>query len=331
MIRYTSEVLFLLALSFSLLPSQARAGFLYVDPSGVTPGGQTAYTTIQAAVNAAPANSTIIVDPGNYTENVTINQQGIILDGAQSGINPVPGRSGAESVLNGTITVTAANVTVDGFTVNNNSQYGTSPINLNAQADIATVAVNSVIQNNIVFNTTLIATGNNPIDILIGPITTGNPNITPLPLNGLVQNNVVQGNNGNIGIDHTTGTTVQGNLVNASANQFGTAIDIYYSDNNSILNNEINNAPASTSPWYFSAIKLRGAQGNLVESNYGYLDGQPPIQELEGSSNNTILNNDLSPFAAPVPEPASAVLLLTAMVPFFAITTRSGWHKRRGR
>ena len=68
----------------------------------------------------------------------------------------------------------------------------------------------------------------------------------------------------------------------------------------------------------------------MVENNYGYLDGQPAIQELEGSSNNTILNNDLSPNAAPVPEPASTVLLLSAMMPFFAITTGAGWHKRRG-
>ena len=39
-----------------------------VDPSAA----DGAYTTIQAAINAAPSNSTIFVKPGTYTENLTI-------------------------------------------------------------------------------------------------------------------------------------------------------------------------------------------------------------------------------------------------------------------
>jgi hypothetical protein len=53
----------------------------------------------------------------------------------------------------------------------------------------------------------------------------------------------------------------------------------------------INNAPTPTSPWYFSAIRLRGSHGNLVGYNQGSGNGQPPIQEAEGSSGNTIFNN----------------------------------------
>jgi len=58
-----TKTLLFLALCFSFWCCNARAGFLYADQSGASPGGQTASTTIQAAVNGTPANGTIIVVP----------------------------------------------------------------------------------------------------------------------------------------------------------------------------------------------------------------------------------------------------------------------------
>src|ERR1700757_4857130 len=78
---------------FLLWLASANASPIYVDPSGKGPGGVFAYTTIQAGVNAASAGTTIIVDPGTYNENVTINMAGLILQGAEAGVNPVHGRN----------------------------------------------------------------------------------------------------------------------------------------------------------------------------------------------------------------------------------------------
>jgi hypothetical protein len=112
-------------LALELLEDRTVLSTLFVDPSGRTPVGQVAYMTIQAAVNAAAAIDTIRVDPGSYTENVTIpvNDSGLTLDGAQNGVNPVPGRQGPESILNGSMTANASGVTIDGFTVSSAANW----------------------------------------------------------------------------------------------------------------------------------------------------------------------------------------------------------------
>ncbi len=54
---------------------------------GVCKTGLTSFSTIQAAVNAAPAGSTIDVCPGTYPEQVTINAKSLTLIGVLSGTN----------------------------------------------------------------------------------------------------------------------------------------------------------------------------------------------------------------------------------------------------
>src|SRR5947207_3723298 len=49
-------------------------------------GRATGYSTIQAAVNAAPTAATVTVDAGTYPELVTINKT-LTLQGAQAGID----------------------------------------------------------------------------------------------------------------------------------------------------------------------------------------------------------------------------------------------------
>src|SRR5437762_1667229 len=71
-------------LGLELLEDRTLLSTLFVDPSGLTPAGKTAYTTIQAAVNAASAGDLVLVDPGSYRENVTIppHDGGLTLKGA---------------------------------------------------------------------------------------------------------------------------------------------------------------------------------------------------------------------------------------------------------
>src|SRR5688572_22770565 len=87
------------------------------------------HPTIQAAVNDVACDP-IDVAPGNYPENVVIPRS-LTLNGAQAGNSYVTRVSGGplESTVSGiitvgssaTITISAADVTVDGFTLKNNT------------------------------------------------------------------------------------------------------------------------------------------------------------------------------------------------------------------
>jgi hypothetical protein len=135
------------------------------DPDGGGPAmnfGCDSFATIQAAVNAVPAGGTIIVAAGNYIENPSVNKS-VSIRGANFGVAGA-GVRGPESIVrtNGNqvavFGVTAANVTIDGFTIDGddpgitgialasgddtNSSYGVRP---------TTAAVNNLnVSNNII-------------------------------------------------------------------------------------------------------------------------------------------------------------------------------------
>ncbi|HKP73226.1 MAG TPA: hypothetical protein VJT82_09840, partial [Pyrinomonadaceae bacterium] len=112
-----------------------------------------AHTTIGAAVTAANVGDEIKVCAGSYPETVTVNKR-LTLSGAQAGVDArtrsVP--PAQESILNapgGSLSITASNVTVDGFTV---QEASTSPLGVG----IALAAnrsghriVNNIIRDNI--------------------------------------------------------------------------------------------------------------------------------------------------------------------------------------
>jgi hypothetical protein len=89
-----------------------------------------AYPTIQSAVTA-PACTTVKVAPGAFTENVTIARS-LTLLGARAGQDARARRGGGESVVNGgthaNFTITADNVTIDGFTLNGPADQGTAAL-----------------------------------------------------------------------------------------------------------------------------------------------------------------------------------------------------------
>jgi len=80
------------------------------------------YGTIQDAIDAASEGDSVSVVPGPFTENVVINKS-IDFKGYQTGDNPVNGRTGRETILDGGTTSTiivsqgTENVTIDGFTI----------------------------------------------------------------------------------------------------------------------------------------------------------------------------------------------------------------------
>jgi hypothetical protein len=91
------------------------AATLFVDPASTNPA---VFHTIQAAVNAAAAGSTIKVAPGTYNEDVTVSKPVAILGGQVL----MTGESGPSIVQYQTtgFTVSANNVEIKRFTIESN-------------------------------------------------------------------------------------------------------------------------------------------------------------------------------------------------------------------
>lgn len=86
---------------------------------------QQTFTTIQEAINAASPGNTIIVSPGLYYEQITIDKP-LTLLGAQACKNPVDGgRFGGESTIDSqfSVTIAASDIVFNGFEVRN-FRYG---------------------------------------------------------------------------------------------------------------------------------------------------------------------------------------------------------------
>lgn len=110
----------------------------------------TANQGIQAALNAAASGDTVLVTPGAYTENLTINQP-VSLKGPNAGINPNTGTRGPEAALTGQVQEFASDVTVDGLSFTDPSYSG--PTIKAIQVYSAGPAISNIaIKNNIFAN-----------------------------------------------------------------------------------------------------------------------------------------------------------------------------------
>ncbi|MBU2668372.1 right-handed parallel beta-helix repeat-containing protein [Actinoplanes bogorensis] len=103
----------------------------------------TTYPTIQSAVNAT-ACRTVRVAPGTYAENVSITRP-VEVDGAQAG-QDARSRRGRESTLTGNFTISANDVTIDGFTINGPAGGGTAALIMQNSNSGETI------QNNVINN-----------------------------------------------------------------------------------------------------------------------------------------------------------------------------------
>jgi parallel beta-helix repeat protein len=98
----------------------------------------TPWLTIQHAVDTVPAESTINVAAGTYTETVAVNKQ-VTLLGANHDVDPAGSTDrGDESVIVGQVTITADDATVNGFKMTSSyicAGY-TSALNVNISYNI---------------------------------------------------------------------------------------------------------------------------------------------------------------------------------------------------
>ena len=222
------------------------------------------YPTIQAAVNVA-ACTTVNVAAGTYAENVSI-AHALALKGAQAGVD-ARGTRGAESTINGgagaAITVTADNVTVDGFTLGGPVSQGS--------AAIVMMGANSgeTIQNTIVNNPGRAASFNTSVTTfrqnrVVNVATSGDgfqANTSPVHDVTIANNAFGGATAANYNADITI---IEGNknivVTGNSSSRDGTLVALFKTNGALVAGNTVAGDPSS------SAIYVGGADTNVTVS-----------------------------------------------------------------
>jgi hypothetical protein len=258
-------------------------------PAVLAVGSGEQYPTIQGAVNAANPGDTILVDAGTYPELVSVNKS-LTIDGAQHGIDART-RSGPESSVDGAVNgnnrttsfyITANNVTIDGFTVRDQSdpnQFGAGIV---------------------------MSSGTSGVDILNNIITN---NAMGIYANSggasLIQHNLFDGNNtvldGNNNPEPAGGSSIYSELTNhltIDANEFknqtqnnpvifaATAAGVHQSLR--FTNNSLDNSVAA------SAVYCVGIAGGVFSGNSITTEGNATGIRLGGADSNiSITDNNI--------------------------------------
>ena len=253
---------------------------LFVNPTGS--GG--AFTSIQAAVNAAQAGDTIVVAPGTYHEQVNVNKP-LTLEGAQAGVD-ARSHSGPESVVDGNngttpFEISASNVTLDGFTVQGETSANVFGAGVYITPGVSgTTIENDIIQNNIV-GLFLANTGASPAVITQnlfrnnnqpGPASGQGIYTDQFTAGGPVSNVVINNNsfvgNQNAGIDvSSTDTAHPDSNWTISGNSFdsnGRGILLFNTTASVLTENSITNTTTPTDGGRSVAIGLYGNDSNLT-------------------------------------------------------------------
>jgi len=286
--------LLLLILATFLLLNGASARVVNLNTTGE-------FDTIQAAVDNASDGHHLIVNEGDYTENVLLNKT---LTLTANGTVTVNANDTNKPVFN----VTAHNTQIRGFTIingshgicldsSNNSIISNNTITSKDTGILLEYSDNCTISNNTVVNNDKVGihlheSGTN---IIINNMVTGNNwdgiglgGIGGRSSNNIIINNLVTSN----GVGVNLATNVRGNIINnniiTNNRVFGMVLG-EYAPNTSITNNNISNNNGS-------GIYLYGSDSctisnNTITNNNGsgiYLYGSDSCT----ISNNTITNNE---------------------------------------
>ncbi len=195
------------------------------------------YTGIQLAVDNATAFDTILVDSGKYNESVNITRP-LTLRGNETGTGPPvidPGTPG----VNTAITLSADNITLDGF-VARNARAGVHITGSNATLRNITATQNDVgisldssrrnritraeVYNNTNDGITLVSSSDTTIDLSRVHANSGTGIIGEGSANLTLTNNVIDFHRGyGLYLKNSAGNTVSGN--NLSTNDYGIALE----------------------------------------------------------------------------------------------------------
>jgi hypothetical protein len=277
----------------AIAPSgQSRAALSVGGPTCNVPAD---YPTIQAAVTA-PVCATINVAPGSYTENVVI-ARALTLRGAQAGHDARAPRGG-ESVINGglgpDVTISANNVTVDGFTLNGPVSSGTAAIVMQ------TANSGETIKNNIVNNPGRAASITTSNTVFYQNLVKSTPTATDgFQANSTPVQNVLLADNtfgGATAANYNADITIiEGNsnivVTGNKSNGDGTLIALFKTNHALVAGNTVKGDPNA------SAIFIGGGNSNiLVDCNtVSSASSGVNVTDIIGSPNSavTIIGNNL--------------------------------------
>ena len=213
------------------------------------------YSTIQAAINDANESDTVYVHSDTYNENIVINKT-ITITGEGSGSTSIQG-GGDHS-----ITVTASNVMISGFTIKSDG------------GSFACVYLNSVtnceISNNIIKN------GGNCIH-LVG----SNSNI--------IKDNIIEDNNVGVYLSNSDSNTIRNNYIQNN-NAYGVSLSSSSNNNdiylNRLLDNLLSNArDLSSNSWDYNNQGNYWDDYNDYDSNDDSIGDNPYVIDADSQDN----------------------------------------------
>jgi parallel beta-helix repeat protein len=264
------------------------------------------YGTLQAAIDAAQPGKTITITDGQLVENVVVNKAITIT----STNGPSKTSVSASDTATPVFTVTANDVKINGFTIQNGAYHGSAGVFLNN-------VINCEVSNN-VFNRNWFGvhlasshctvTGNYAKENGIAIYLSGADN-------NVISANTVTGNDHGIYVDTGNGNTITNNVAtnNVGGGLFpifetkGDGIWMMNANSNTVTYNTLNNNDAigitlykasnnvvgrnrmESNAWW--GIRIRESSGNVVSWNTISSNGQFNLNLIEANNNQIYLNN----------------------------------------
>ncbi|MBE0648168.1 MAG: DVUA0089 family protein [Bacteroidales bacterium] len=313
----------LMVMIVMLISSFSFAADWYVGPGGVdvndgTNGtaALTPFATISFAITTAGADDVIIVAAGTYNEAITISKS-LTLKGAKFDVDARTRDEADESILNynGGLAINADGVTIDGFTIKDQSVVnwgaGWGYAVLMVPGHTGTQLLNNIIRNNIV-GCNLANTGGSQVKIQYNWFDSNN-NPGAASGNGIYTDEYVSGDpvanvlidknkftdNEDAGITFSTSNPAKAlSNVIISENEFtdnGRAVFLYNVVSSSFINNEINNSTMVGS----GDVRIYGGVNNFTISNNIFSNGAPNGIRITddgalGNTNITVSENSFT-------------------------------------
>ncbi len=282
------KILLLAYLIFTLSSCVGTAAEIHVQQGG----------SIQAAVNSAKSDDTIIVEPGTYTGNIDIsrdyanNLNNLVLMASSSnpGDTIIVADNTAGSTVKGVISIKyKTHVTVKGFTITGarNDMAGVylsqgkqctveNNVFLNDGLGVKlTSFTDSVIRNNNFNRTSIFGTGTG-IDIEQSGNTMVSGNSISNQNNGIhivgsnskestiSANSISQNTNSGILMESAKGVTLTGNTLNSNKND---GIYLSFSDENNLTNNVVKMLGSAVNGTNTNGINLYNSKSNTISNN----------------------------------------------------------------